>query len=135
MYFFRNVAIGTAVVLVFVVAGCLIISRDAEPHTQVTTDGSGSQQASGTGPSVVTATLGEGKWVVSLDITGNIDERGSSSFAVWAAQHLLFSGIAENWNADATVNVGGILLPPGEIAIRIEAAPQAQWAIGITPFQ
>ena len=93
---------------------------------------------SGTGTRVGAATLGEGKYVVDISVTGNTDCSFGSciadNFIVMFGDELLANEIAEDWSAQKVIDVGGLWIQPGRIAVQVEASPRARWTLTIEPF-
>ena len=93
---------------------------------------------SGSGSSVLAATLGKGKYIVGINVTGNTDcSFGScraTNFVVKFGDELLANEIVEDWSGQKIIDVGGFWIQPGRIAVEIDAAPQSQWALTIQPF-
>ncbi len=91
-------------------------------------------EISGTGASVVSATLSEGKYVVSISVTGNTDGYGGTNFIVTFGNDLIVNEIASSWSGSSVIDVGGFWIEAGRIPVEIEAAPRAQWTMTIARF-
>ena len=91
---------------------------------------------SGTGPSVVTATLEQGTYLVSISVANNNTSFGADNFIITASDTtggsaLVANEIVTRWESVVVVRIGrGLLdLAPGKILFEIDCAPGAQWTL------
>ena len=91
-------------------------------------------EVSGTGSSVLSATLNDGKYVVSISVTNNAGSYGATNFVVKFGDDLVVNEIAESWSGTSTIDVGGFRIPENRFPIEVDASPRAQWTIEIQRF-
>ena len=92
-------------------------------------------EMSGTGPTVMEATLPDGTYGVTLWVENNFgvfDPGSGTNFVVRFDRNYVANVVETHWNGSRAIVVGGDsggLIPDDRFPIKAEAAPAAEWHI------